>query len=278
MHYKRYFLMGLSSLWPTIALAQSDDFGVWTSIGAEKDLTKQLSVEAGVDFRAEDRLESVARWAGSVGLGYKVCRNFKLGVGYVYLYDRELQEGKVNYNEEMERNGYNVDHGFGQSKHRFTFDAIGSIKAGRFKFSLRERYQLTHSLSTDCLRDRYRNAFDPDNAMGYNGPRYEYNGEWFKKKETVTDGKSSKNRHYLRSRLQVEYNIPKCPFNPFVSYEITNNLENGMDSEKGRLIVGTEYKLTKQHIFSFGYLFEQGMDGEHEGAKHILDLGYKFKF
>ena len=41
------------------ALAQSDDFGLWTTLGAQKDLNKQWTVSAGTEVRFEDNVSKV---------------------------------------------------------------------------------------------------------------------------------------------------------------------------------------------------------------------------
>ena len=59
------------------------------------------------------------------------------------------QESEVNITNSGKVNGYNVDHGYWRSKHRFYVEGTGSLKAGRFKFSLRERYQYTYFMPDD---------------------------------------------------------------------------------------------------------------------------------
>ena len=266
------FLLTVGAVSP--ACAQQDDFGIWTSVGVEKKINKQWSAEAGVEFRTADNLQEVSRWGGSLGVNYKLTGFLKLGAGYAYLYDHNAMETKVNYTKNGNVNGYNVDHAYWQSKHRAYFDVVGSLKSGRFKFSWRERYQYTHSVATDCDRMRFRDEAQP----GYSGESFEWNGQQFTDYEEVVDHKSGKNKHYLRTRAKVEYNIPKCPLNPYASYELSNDLADGLDLDKTRLIVGTEWKITKQHVLTVGYLYQHGTDGDHDGGRHVLDLGYTFTF
>ena len=226
MKYCKKTLLLLLSVWTVSPIfAQHDDFGIWTSVGVDKKLTKQWSVEAGVEFRSAENLQTVSRWGGSLGVNYKLNGFLKLGAGYAYLYDQNAMETKVNLTKNGKVNGYNVDRAFWQGKHRAYFDMVGSFKTGRWKFSLRERYQFTHSVATDCDRMRFRDKVLP----GYMGDIYEWNGEQFSSYEEVVDQKSAKDKQYLRTRAKVEYNIPKCPFNPYVSYELSNDLADGLD-------------------------------------------------
>ena len=274
MNFRKQLMLALVAL-AASPLYAGDEFGIWTGLGVEKGITKRFSVDAGVDFRSGENLESAERWSGNLGVGFKVNKFVKLGAGYVFIHDREHLETKEKYNSKGNVNGYNVDHGYWRNKHRGFFDITGSLKAGRFKFSLRERYVYTHSVEADVKRDRYRDILFTTNP---NIPAYVWNGNKFLTKEEVMDHKNGKDKHQLRSRLKVEYDIAKCPFSPFVSYEFANDLSDDLDLDRTRLVVGTEWKITKQHVISAGYLFQQAADGEHKGALHVLDLGYKFKF
>lgn len=92
------------------------------------------------------------------------------------------------------------------------------------------------------------------------------------------DVKESKDKHYLRSRLQVEYNINHCHWTPYVSYELVNDLQDKFDLEKGRLKVGAEWKITKKHRLDVAYLWDKDADDESNSNHHVISLGYKFKF
>lgn len=273
--FPRILLLAAAALCSSAAHAD-DDFGIWTSLSAEKNFSKRFSAEAGLDFRAEQKFKSVARWGASVGASYKTFKFLRFGVGYAYLYDRSSLEEKVNYNKEGERKGYNVDAGFWRSKHRGLFEMTAKHKIGRFTFSLRERYQLTHYMGTDCKRLKLRDRV-PEGFEG-NLPTYTVgDARWFID-EVGTDHKGSKNSHYLRSRFEVEYDIKGCPITPSVGYELSNNLQQGFSTDKTRLTLGAQWKITKKHSLSLSYIFQDGMDDDDDGDIHVIDLGYKFKF
>ena len=173
--FKTTRLMALAALaaFPLSGVA-GDDFGLWTEISAEKKLTRQFSIDAGIDFRAEQQLESFSRWAASLGFAYKPAKFLKASAGYAFIYDRNPQESKKNYGNNSGRfNGYNVDHGFWRSKHRFYADLTGKIAIGRLTLSLRERYQMTRSLATSCKSTRFRDLAQG----GYTGEVYVWNGD-----------------------------------------------------------------------------------------------------
>lgn len=93
--FKTTRLLALAALasFPLSGVA-GDDFGLWTEISAEKKLTRQFSIDAGIDFRAEQQLKSISRWAGSLGFAYKPAKFLKASAGYAYIYDRNPQESK----------------------------------------------------------------------------------------------------------------------------------------------------------------------------------------
>lgn len=259
-----------------------DDFGIWTGVGVEKKLSKKFSVEGDLGFRAENKLKSATRWDVGLGVSYKPVKGIKISTGYTYIYARSLQEEKEKVKvikeddgkEKVILNGYNVDHGFWRSKHRYYFDVSGKLSAGRFTFSLRERYQYTKYPSTEYTREKFRvPVFD-----GHDGEKYTWAGNIFTSHEVTAEEKKSKSTHYLRSRVGVSYNIRHCPLEPFFTYEFSNNFSDGMHLDKKRLSVGSDFKISKQHKLSLAYLFQDGADDDDNNDIHVIEVGYKFNF
>ena len=151
-------------LLPALALmavantAHADDYGVWTDLAVQKSLSKQWSVDAGIDLRAENKLKDLTRYGVSVGVGYKPCKYVSLGAGYSFLRDYNLQETKYEYKTSGALKNCKVDDAYWRSKHRATFDVSGSLPVGRFTLSVRERYQYTHFVATTtvCVRSTNR--------------------------------------------------------------------------------------------------------------------------
>lgn len=279
------------------ALAQSDDFGLWTSLGAQKDINKQWTLSAGTEVRFEDNVSKVTRAGFDLGVTYKPFKFLRVGIGYAYMRDRYAAETDINYstdeNGDSYVNGYNSDASFRRDKNRFFFQATGRHKIGRFTLSLRERLQYTHFQPAHTERTRYRTCeLTADEAEIYeltgetyytvndNGteryfsqdPVY-FNGDYFSM-ETVDRLKQSKHRLYLRSRLQVSYNIKGIPLEPYASFELSNNLCKGFSIEKRRWVVGLEYTINKRHSFDLSYIYSNGSDDDEEGNLHVISLGY----
>lgn len=274
---KRYLvLIALAALGLQSALA--DDYGMWLDLAAQKSLTKQLSVSLEADLRGENKMQNLTRASIGFGLGYKPAKWLSLGAGYSFIGDYNLSESKTWIGKTSGKfKGYKVDDAYWRNKHRATVDVTGSLPIGRFTLSLRERYQYTHFVGHTIDRTEYSGEIK--NLEGFVGDKYEYNGKYFSSCETTRDEKAAKDKHYLRSRIGLEYNIRHCNWTPYATYEFSNDLSNSLHLDKQRLTVGTEWKVSKQHRLDFAYVFTHGVDDDDSANNlHVLSIGYKFKF
>ncbi len=123
--YRLLTTLSLCLLVLTGTQAQSDDFGVWTSIQAEKKIIKGLTAELEGEFRTRDSFSTVDRWAGSADLSYRIIQYLKVGGSY----------SLIRFNHE--NRGW-------ETGHRYSLYATGSYKWNRVTFSLREKYQHTY--------------------------------------------------------------------------------------------------------------------------------------
>lgn len=278
------------SLLPLSATA-GDDFGLWTEAAVQKDFGKKFSVDGGLELRMADKLRQPSRWAFSLGADWKPCKYVSLGAGYVFIHAynpsereekfKEADDGTLELDAEgnLQSKGYNVDHAFWRNKHRATFDVSGKLPLGRFTLSLRERYQYTHYVATSTLRSKYRDELPASmDESSWEGDLYPFNGRNFTELKVEEKAKRGKNRHYLRSRLTLEYRIRHCAWTPYVSYELCDDLADGFRLDKKRLTAGAEWKVSKHHRLTFAYLYEDGTDDDGSSDSHILSIGYKFKF
>lgn len=281
---KRFFGVGCLLLAAATATAQSD-FGVWTSIEGTTKVNKSLELSLEGEYRTQDMSSKTERIATGVSLSYK-NKNFlpflKADVGYSVMSMYGLGETTIKYrtdddgNYELDDEGnlipkhMNVDAPYWNTRHRATASLTGSVKWGRFKFSLRERYQFTHRMRSYCDRERwyyktYKKEFYLDDDP--ESDDYSY----------MTDEKKSKSDHKLRSRLAVSYDIKKCPFEPFAEVEVYNELDNAFAYDKIRYTVGTDYKINKEHKLTLYYRYQDYADVD-EVSGHVLGVGYAFEF
>ena len=229
-------------------MTAEDDFGMSYAVGIEKKFSKKTKVEAEAELRTRNDTRTLDRWSLAVGASHKITNWLKADAGYQWLYDNFRE--KITYNVTGDYNNWRPS--YWGSRHRFTVSLTGSFDIGRFGFSLRERYQYTYR--PEALTDRY--DFD--------------NGWW--EPATVR----SKHVHILRSRLKIDYNIPRSKLTPYVSAELFND----MDLRKSRFTAGADYTLKKKHDFGIFYRYHivNGDDFDNETNEHMIGLSYKYKF
>ena len=237
-------LLLCSALFPT--LSHADDGGLVASIEASHKFNKKLSVGLETEFRSRNNFRTADRVSIGGDLSYKVLPWLKASAGYTLLIDNNrekltYQDDGVNYN--------NWRPSYWGLRHRFNVSLTASYKIRRVELSLRERWQYTYRPS------KMTDNFDFDE------------GEW------EDDEVKGKGKNVLRSRLQAEWDIPKCKFDPFASVEFHTT----RDLEKTRFIVGVSHSVKKKHEFKLYYRYQVSGSSD-EPDIHMLGLGYTYKF
>ena len=237
-------LLLCTAFFPT--LSHADDGGLVVSIEASHKFSKKLSAGLETEFRSRNNFRTADRLSIGGDLSYKVLPWLKAGAGYNLLIDNNreeltYQDDGVNYN--------NWRPSFWGLRHRFNVTLTASRKIKRVELSLRERWQYTYRPS------KIIDNFDFDE------------GEW---EDHRVRGKG---KNVLRSRLQLEWDIPKCKFDPFASVEFHTT----RDLEKTRFIVGVDHSMKKKHDFKLYYRY-QVSGSSSEPNIHMLGLGYTYKF
>ena len=237
-------LLLCSALFPT--LSHADDGGLVASIEASHKFNKKLSAGLETEFRSRNNFRTADRVSIGGDLSYKVLPWLKASAGYTLLIDNNrekltYQDDGVNYN--------NWRPSYWGLRHRFNVSLTASYKIRRVELSLRERWQYTYRPS------KMTDNFDFDE------------GEW------EDDEVKGKGKNVLRSRLQAEWDIPKCKFDPFASVEFHTT----RDLEKTRFIVGVSHSVKKKHEFKLYYRYQVSGSSD-EPDIHMLGLGYTYKF
>lgn len=228
--------------------AGDDDFGIWSTVGVEKKINSKWSVGGEAEWRTRNNSRTSDRWSVEVFGEYKVLPCLKAAAGYK-LIDDNFPE-KISIHTDGTYNNWRPS--YWGVRHRFHVSLTGGVDWGNFKFSCRECWQYTYRSS------KTTNRYDFDNAY------------W---EDTDVSGKGG---NVLRSRFQVDYNIPQCKVDPYVNVE----LFNAWSVEKVRYTAGLEWKVKKKYIFEAFYRYQKlnGDDSDNEPDSNILGLGYKFKF
>ena len=240
-----FTLLAIAISIPSLAQRNTES-GLWTSSEVQKKIAKQWTLSAEAEYRLHDNFGSTDRWTLSAAATYKPVKWLKMDAGYKFM--RVLNDDETSWKD----NGVDPNKwtpAWWCTKHRLFASVTATVRTGRMDFSLRERWQYTYRPETTV--DRY----DVDDD------------EW---EEKIKDGKA---QHVLRSRLQAEYDIPKCKVDPYASAEFYH-AQGGL--QKVRYTAGADWKLSKQHVLGAFYRY---IDSHNDDPNiHAIGLSFKYKF
>ena len=276
---RRSLLIALCVFLLPVSLIAETNWGLRGSIGIEKKIAKGLDADLEVKYHQTDNFRSTDRWSVGASLSKRLYRNdaktfnVKASAGYKFLKVYTGWETSYKGDETLDiedglppqyyvNNNYsfNLNNAYSDIRHRITTSVQASAELGRIKISWREAYQFTHTDSVEFSKNKFRYK----------------KGAW-KEPETVMDGKASSNKHVLRSRISVDYNIPNWKYDPFVSYEMFNALESGFKTQKSRITAGIDFSFNKKHNFEVAYMWQNQHDDD-EPAGSFICIGYTYEF
>ena len=225
---------------------QADDSGLILSAEASRKIRKGLNAGFEVEFRSRNDFRTAERVSLGASVSYKLLPWLKASGGYNLLIENNREE--ITYNDDLSYNNWRPS--YWGVRHRFNVSLTASYKVRRVEFSLRERWQYTYR------PEKMIDNFDFNEA------------EWEDHKVR------GKGKNVLRSRLQAEWDIPRCKFDPFASVEF----HNSKHLDKTRFIVGVGHTIKKTHDFKLYYRYQ--LTGSHSSDPniHMLGLGYTYKF
>lgn len=181
-------------------------------IGAslEVPVARWFKVGVGQELRMKSNFTEFDRSSTELDLIFKPVRHLKLEADYMF-----LASYKQKKNEWVLR-------------HRLNLIVGGYYSVGRWKMSLRERFQVT---------------FRPDTTQ-YNTQEKIYPSM------------------YLRTRFKVEYKCFSKPLKPYASVEMFNPLTQtqytSMWIDEMQYRIGLEWRLSKSSTLDFFYMFDHG--------------------
>lgn len=128
---KKLISLAILVLTPIILMAQTDEsldseFGGRLSISVDKKLNRGLHLTAQEELRMDNNFGSLDRLQTNIGLTYKATDILKLGVGAAMINHYDADDSK-----------------FDNTRFRLMLDATVGTLAGAWRFSLKERLQLT---------------------------------------------------------------------------------------------------------------------------------------
>lgn len=254
--------------------AQSDDFGIWSSLEAKKKLTDKLDVVFEGELRTIDGAKQTDRRSFGVGMNYGFTKWLKADIGYIYIQSYNPQEKSLKEYVGDDEFGnavhnYNIDHAYWEERDRFYLSLTASWKIGRIKLSLRERLQYQHTHSALTSEDKYRYTFD---MLDPNNP-YPILPE--DAPNSDSELKEDKHNTVIRSRLTAKWDIKKCKIEPFASIELFTRADEWRGHDKLRYRIGANYKIDKDNELSLFYMYQDNHSSKNPPL-HAVGIGYSF--
>lgn len=256
----------LLALLPPLASAQGtlndleQNFGGRIGLTLDKKLAKGLHLSIDGEARFSDNFQTFGRYQAGIDLSYKINPTFKVGGGYIFI-EKLTNSTKV-----------------WKPRHRFYLDGTATLHAGDWRFSLKERLQLTHR----DVNNPYQN--NPNSLALKSRLKAAYKG--FLHVEP-----------YAYAELRNVFNDPRCSATwntvsqSYSDYDFLGYSDAYANRLRGAL--GLEYKVNRQHSFDFyvltDYCRDKNIDTNAEGTKLKsltydqafnvnLGIAYKFKF
>lgn len=289
---KKLFLTAVSMLVLSASISAQSNWGLRSSIGVEKKITKGLDAGVEAKYYQTDNFKNTDRWSIGLSLDKRLYRNeaktftVKAGLGYKFMNvyndwstkykdDDEGVENKLEPQYYLDNKyDFNLKDSYVDKRHRISTSVQAALEVGRFKISLRETYQFTHTDSTSYNVDKYRYDDGQTNWAG-KGYRNITGTDYYIRNDVSV--KAASDKRVLRSKVSLDYDIPHWKYDPFVSYELFHGLDNGFTAQKSRLTAGVEFSFKKMHNFEVAYMWQNQHDDD-EPAGSFICLSYKFDF
>lgn len=202
--------------------AQSDDFGIWTSIELEKKILPGLNIATEGEFRTRDNSGTIDRWSASADVSYRLLPYLKVGGTYSFInFNHEKREWEVG--------------------HRYSLYVTGSYKWNRLNISLREKYQHTYrnGVSSTSTRANPKDMLRSRLQLSYNIPKCKFNPYASVELYHTLNDPQSNGLDKTRYTLGTEYKLnKKSAFEVFYRYQ-----DEADDDETNGHVLGVGYKL-----------------------------------
>jgi hypothetical protein len=183
-----------------VLMGQTEDFGLWTTIGAGQKTGKwDFGTEA--ELRTKNNSGQVDRYSLKLSADYKLLKPLEAGIGYQFIYF------------------HNTKYMDFQPRHRiYFFLQVKPRKLGDFSVSLRERIQLTTKDEIDRLKksggkDTYKInpaiSWRSRLKVAYNIPRFPVNPSLSFESFYQLNNPEGNDFYKLRYTLSFSYNMKK---------------------------------------------------------------------
>jgi len=164
---------------------------------------------------------------------------------------------------------------------KFFTDVGVSYKINKYiKLGTNYRFYRNKTTSGD-YKNQHR--FSGDLKLSYGLDRFDFSYRarlQNKDEDFYKSDLSDNNVNNFRNKLQVEYDIKKTKFEPYVSAELFRRFGDSQADyfNKYRLTIGMKYELKKIGEFNLFYRFDKELNSTYPKSTYIVGLGYSYKF
>ena len=251
-------LSGLARAQGTVN-ALENDLGGRFSVTLDKKIVKGVHLFAEGEARFSDNFSSFGRYQAGLGFTWKITDVFKVGTGYQFI-QKQNSEGTW------------------KPRHRVYLDGAVNLRAGDWRFSVKERLQLTYR----DVNNAYQN--NPNSLALKSRFKITYKG--------LTDVTP-----YGYIEIRNVFNDPSVKATwsttslSYADYSFGGYNDAYINRIRGSL--GAEWKVSSQHALDFflltDYNYDKNIDTNaagttlksltwDQGIKVSLGIGYKFSF
>ena len=242
-------------------LMADDDFGFNLELEASKKINQNLKVAVTAEARTQECIDNWERFSFGADATYRIFKRksspwqVSANAGYQFI-DRYKPA-------HLSQSGRNWITSYWSPRHRGFASIKGSYKLTKaWTVSLRERYQYTYTTEQHVAR------YYANRANGKNGTRND---------DKIAGGTD---RQLLRSRVELNWERKRSPWEPFAYIEVFNDLKDGLAYNQIRLSIGTDYNLNARNAvgLSYRYKSEKGENDDDQEIGYIIKASYTFKF
>ena len=225
----------LAAAIPATLRAQGTEADAGTDVRArvsaelDRKIVRGFHVYGELEGRFKDNVQRINDFRVTVGTTYKVADWFKTGAGYTFI-------GNVNGSSVLE------------PRHRIHLDGTLSFRAGDWRFSLRERLQLTHKAEDINVYQETRNALAVKSRVkvSWKGSRTLEPYAFFELRNALNDPSFTATWNTGTQRYS------NVSFNGYKDLYIN----------RYRAAAGLDWRISKQHSIEFYGFFDRYRDKE----------------
>ena len=238
---KRKLIILLFAILPVTFIWAQGEYGSWTTISLEKELSKKWELGAEAELRTIYYARLMERMSLGLSADYTILKGWKVGAGYQIM--NKLDTKYLNY----------------QVRNRFNLSTSGRLKFNDLTISLRERIQLTTKDDSKRIRDdqtidtykinpewKWRNRVQ----ISYNIPNFKITPTFSVESNFQLNNPVGNHFDKMRYILSLGYKIKKVH-----QIEVFGVLNDEFESDDAGVIISSSDDVYGKYNLGVGYKY-----------------------